>query len=63
MTEAIARRVAALLAEANRHGLQHAIDAIGSATALAASGPVTVLTSDAADLIALCGGRATVAGL
>ena len=31
-----------------------------SATALAAPGPVTILTSDPEDLTALCGGRATV---
>lgn len=31
-----------------------------SATALAAPGPVTVLTSDPEDLTTLCGGRATV---
>jgi hypothetical protein len=59
----IARAAAALLADANRHGHQHAIDAMVSATALAAPGPVTVLTSDPADLIALCGGRVTVVGL
>lgn len=63
VTADIARAAASLLAEANRHGHQHAIDAMLSATALAAPGPVTVLTSDPADLIALCGGRVTVVGL
>ena len=63
VTADIARAAALLLAEANRHGHQHAIDAMLSATALAAPGPVTVLTSDPADLIALCGGRVTVVGL
>jgi predicted nucleic acid-binding protein len=63
VTADIARTAASLLAEANRHGHQHAIDAMLSATALAAPSPVTVLTSDPADLIALCGGRVTVVGL
>jgi hypothetical protein len=62
-TEAIARQAASLLAETNRHGHEHAIDAVVSATALAAPGPVTLLTSDPADLIALCDGRVTVVGL
>jgi predicted nucleic acid-binding protein len=59
----IARAAAALLVEANRHGHRHAIDAMVSATALAAPGPVTVLTSDPADLVALCGRQVTVVGL
>jgi predicted nucleic acid-binding protein len=63
VTEAIARSAAALLGETNRHGHQHAIDAMVSATALAAPGPVTVLTSDPADLIVLCGSRVTVIGI
>ena len=63
VTADIARAAASLLAEANRHGHQHAIDAMLSATALAAPGPVTVLTSDPADLIAICGGRVTVVDL
>ncbi|WP_211367004.1 hypothetical protein [Pseudonocardia kunmingensis] len=50
----------ALLGEAGRHGHRHALDAILSATALAAAGPVTILTSDPDDLTALCAGRATV---
>ncbi|MFR9794838.1 PIN domain-containing protein [Streptomyces sp. MS06] len=60
ITEPVARRAAALLADAGRHGHKHAIDALLSATALAAPGPVTVLTSDPEDLTALCRGRATV---
>lgn len=63
VTEAIARAAAALLADTKRHGHQHAIDAMVSATALAASGPVTVLTSDPDDLLALCEGRVTVVGI
>lgn len=60
LTEPIARHAAALLADAGLHGHKYAIDAILSATALAAAGPVTVLTSDPDDLSALCGGRITV---
>lgn len=60
VTESIARHAAALLAETSLHGHRYAIDAMLSATALAASGPVTVLTSGPDDLAALCGGRVTV---
>ena len=60
VTERIARQATALLAKAGLHGHKYAIDAILSATALAAPGPVTVLTSDPEDLAALCGSRATV---
>jgi predicted nucleic acid-binding protein len=58
VTEPIARHAAALLAGVGLHGHKYAIDAMLSATALAA--PVTVLTSDPEDLTVLCGGRATV---
>ncbi|TDC60366.1 DNA-binding protein [Actinomadura sp. GC306] len=60
VTEPIARRAAALLADAGLHGHKCAIDAMLSATALSAPGPVTILTSDPADLTALCNGRAAV---
>nr|WP_206321997.1 PIN domain-containing protein [Streptomyces sp. HNM0575] len=60
VTEEIARHASELLAEAGVHGHKHAIDAILCATALAAPGPVTVLTSDPDDLVALCGERVTV---
>jgi len=60
VTEALARHAAVLLAETGRHGHQHAIDAMVCATAFAAPGPVTVLTSDPDDITALCGRRATV---
>ncbi|MEV0116296.1 PIN domain-containing protein [Streptomyces sp. NPDC050844] len=60
VTEAIARHAATLLADAGLHGHKYAIDAMLSATALAAQAPVTVLTSDPEDLSTLCGGRATV---
>ncbi|MGW2330170.1 DNA-binding protein [Streptomyces sp. NPDC001700] len=60
VTEDVARHAAALLADAVLHGHKCAIDAMLSATALAAPGPVTVLTSDPEDLTALCGGRVTI---
>ncbi|MBD3008422.1 PIN domain-containing protein [Streptomyces sp. 5-10] len=60
ISEPIARHAAALLAEAGLHGHKYAIDAMLSATALAAPGPVTILTSDPEDLTALCSGQATV---
>ncbi|MHC3472396.1 type II toxin-antitoxin system VapC family toxin [Streptomyces sp. 7R007] len=60
VTEAVARHAAALLMGAGLHGHKYAIDAMLSATALAAPGPVTVLTSDPEDIGALCGARATV---
>ncbi|MFE2557236.1 PIN domain-containing protein [Streptomyces sp. NPDC059352] len=60
VTDAVARRAAALLAENGLHGHKYAMDAMVAATALAAPGPVTVLTSDPEDLVVLCAGRATV---
>jgi len=60
ITEHIARHAADVLADAGLHGHKYAIDAMLAATALAAPGPVTILTSDPEDLAALCGGRATV---
>lgn len=60
VTEPVARHAAALLADAGLHGHKYAIDAMLSATALAAPGPVTALTSDPEDLTALCGTRVTV---
>ncbi|MDQ1048581.1 type II toxin-antitoxin system VapC family toxin [Streptomyces sp. V4I2] len=60
VTEPVARHAAALLHGAGLHGHKYAIDAMLSATALAAPAPVTVLTSDPEDLTAMCGGRVTV---
>jgi hypothetical protein len=60
VTESIARQAAFLLGEAGLHGHKYAVDAMLSATALAAPGPVTVLTSDPDDLATLCGGRVVV---
>ncbi|MFI5765982.1 PIN domain-containing protein [Streptomyces sp. NPDC051563] len=57
VTEEIAHAATALLREAGLHGHKYAIDAMLAATALAAPGPVTVLTSDPEDLTALCGPR------
>lgn len=57
VTEEIALAATALLREAGLHGHKYAIDAMLAATALAAPGPVTVLTSDPEDLVALCGKR------
>ncbi|MBQ1096772.1 DNA-binding protein [Streptomyces sp. b94] len=60
VTESIARHAATLLADTGLHGHKCAIDAMLSATALMAPGPVTILTSDPEDVTALCGGRSTV---
>jgi predicted nucleic acid-binding protein len=60
VTELIARRAAVILADAGLHGHSHAIDAMLSATALAAVAPVTVLTSDPSDIAKLCGSGITV---
>ncbi|MEV4159794.1 type II toxin-antitoxin system VapC family toxin [Nonomuraea dietziae] len=60
VTEPIARHAATLLSDASLHGHKYAIDAMLSATALAAPGPVTVLTSDPEGLAPLCGVRVTV---
>ncbi|MFJ5301979.1 PIN domain-containing protein [Streptomyces sp. NPDC088350] len=60
VTEPIARHAAALLADAGLHGHKYAIDAMLSATALAAPGPITILTSDPEDILVLCGRHATV---
>ncbi|WP_250285296.1 MULTISPECIES: PIN domain-containing protein [unclassified Frankia] len=54
VTEPVARHAAELLGEAGLHGHRYAIDAVLCATALAAPGPVTVLTSDPEDLRMLC---------
>lgn len=60
VTEPIARHAATLLSDAGLHGHKYAIDAMLSATALAAPGPVTVLTSDPEHLAALCRERVIV---
>ncbi|TMR06482.1 PIN domain-containing protein [Actinomadura soli] len=60
VTESIARHAAALLRDAGLHGHKYAIDAMLSATALAASRPVMILTSDPQDIRTLCGEQVTV---
>ncbi|WP_308104895.1 PIN domain-containing protein [Actinocorallia sp. API 0066] len=60
VTDEVARHAAGLLADAGLHGHKYAIDAMLSATALAAPGPVTVLTSDPDDIAGLCGRGATI---
>lgn len=60
VSEPIARQAATLLADAGLHGHRTAIDAMLCATALAAPGPTTALTSDPEDLDTLCRGRVTV---
>lgn len=60
VSQAVAQSAAALLRGAGLYGHKYAIDAMLGATALAAPGPVTVLTSDPEDLAALCDARVTV---
>ncbi|MET8008513.1 DNA-binding protein [Streptomyces sp. NPDC005271] len=60
VTDAVARHAAALMADTGLHGHKYAIDAMLSATVLAAPGPTTVLTSDPENITALCGGHVTV---
>ncbi|CAM5574758.1 PIN domain-containing protein OS=Streptomyces antimycoticus OX=68175 GN=SANT12839_051130 PE=3 SV=1 [Streptomyces antimycoticus] len=61
ITETSRRHAAALLTDTGLHGAQvRHRRPTPSATALAAPGPATVLTSDPEDLLALCGGRVTV---
>lgn len=60
VTQAVAQSAAALLRTAGLHGHKYAIDAMLSATALAAADPVTVLTSDPDDLTVFCGNDATI---
>jgi hypothetical protein len=57
VTERLATAAVKLLKEAGLHGHRHAIDAVVAATALAAHGPVSVVTSDLTDLKRLCGSR------
>lgn len=55
MTEQLAQKAADLLGDAGRHGHRYALDAMVAATALTATPPTTVLTSDPDDITALCG--------
>lgn len=60
VTADVARQAGALLERVARHGHKYAIDAMLAATALAARGPTTVLTSDPEDIAMLCGHLVTV---
>jgi predicted nucleic acid-binding protein len=60
VTSEIARQAGILLERAGRHGHKYAIDAMLAATAMAATGPTTILTSDPEDLVALCGHAVTI---
>jgi len=55
VTDEIAFHAIDLLRDADLHGHKYAIDAVVAATALQASKPVIVLTSDADDMEKLCG--------
>lgn len=60
VTEEVARAASRLLSAERLHGHRHAIDAVVAATALAASAPRVILTSDPDDLGQLCGPQARV---
>jgi predicted nucleic acid-binding protein len=61
VTKDRARRSAGLAKEAGLHGHKYAIDAMVAEVALRLPGPV--LTSDADDMVKLCGQRVRVIGL
>lgn len=63
VTTEIARHAGQLLQQAGLHGHKHAIDAMLAATALAARGVATILTSDPDDISALCGPAVTIVGI
>ncbi|MFI9381056.1 PIN domain-containing protein [Kutzneria sp. NPDC052558] len=60
VTAEIAKQAGVLLERAGYHGHKYAIDAMLAATALAARGPTTILTSDPDDIAMLCGHLVTV---
>jgi predicted nucleic acid-binding protein len=63
VTKESARHSAQLLKGAGLHGHKYAIDAMVAEVALRLPGPVAVLTSDADDMVKLCGQRVRVIGL
>lgn len=63
VTKDSARRSAGLLQVAGLHGHKYAIDAMVAEVALRLPGPVAVLTSDADDMVKLCGRRVRVISL
>jgi predicted nucleic acid-binding protein len=60
VSEEVAREASRLLGKHRMHGHQHAIDAMVAATALAASAPRIMLTSDLDDMARLCGASVRV---
>lgn len=63
VTEDISFHAIDLLREAGLHGHKYAIDAVIAATALRATKPVIVLTSDVDDMTKLCGKSVRVHGI
>jgi predicted nucleic acid-binding protein len=63
VTDEISFHAIDLLREAGLHGHKYAIDAVVAATALRASKPTIVLTSDADDMTKLCGKRVRIVAL
>lgn len=63
VTKESACRSAGLLRTAGLHGRKYAGDAMVAEVALRLPGPVVVLTSDADDMVKLCGQRVRVIGL
>jgi len=55
VTDEISFHAIGLLREAGLHGHKYAIDAVVAATALRATKPTIILTSDADDMTKLCG--------
>ncbi|GAB2634182.1 PIN domain-containing protein [Nocardia goodfellowii] len=60
VTDEIAFHAIDLLRAAGLHGHKYAIDAVVAATALRASKPAVILTSDADDMAMLCGKQVRV---
>ncbi|WP_066952291.1 DNA-binding protein [Streptomyces lushanensis] len=60
VSEETGRMAMSLLADTGLHGHKYAIDAVVAATALRATGPTVVLTSDPEDMVMLCGNRVRV---
>jgi predicted nucleic acid-binding protein len=63
VTEDICLLAIELLRDARLHGHKYAIDAVVAATALRATKPAVVLTSDEDDMVKLCGKAVKVIGL
>ncbi|GAA2993285.1 hypothetical protein GCM10020229_02210 [Kitasatospora albolonga] len=57
VTLELTMRAMSLLRDSGLHGHKYAIDSVIAATAMACSGPVTMLTSDVDDMSKLCDGR------